>query len=59
MSAKTVVGSGDATVLLELKGQSIRIKRRGQPDLFLPLEVAGEVARFLLAAQAPRALVRA
>ena len=60
MSAKTVVGTGDATILLELKGQSVRIKRRGQPDLFLPLEVAGEVGRFLLAAGArPPRLARA
>lgn len=59
LSAKAVVGSGDATILLELKGQSIRIKRRGMPDVLVPLEVAGEVGRFLLAAGQRPALVRA
>lgn len=68
MSAKTVLGAGDSTLLLEIKGQSVRIKRRGSPDLFIPLAQAGDVARFLLAAAqagAPaaaatgRALVRA
>lgn len=50
MTAKTVVGSGEGTVLLEVRGGSVRIKRRGMPDLFLPLESAGEVGRFLLRA---------
>lgn len=54
VSAKTVVGKGDATVLLEVTGASVRIKRRGMPDLFLPLESAREVGRFLLdAGRAP------
>lgn len=48
--AKTVVGSGEATVVLEVLGASVRIKRRGMPDVFLPLESAGDVGRFLLAA---------
>lgn len=59
LSAKAVVGSGDATILLELKGQSIRIKRRGTPDVFVPLELAADVGRFLVAAGAPRISVRA
>ena len=50
VSARTVVGAGDATVMLEIRGASVRIKRRGMPDLYLPLAAAGEVARFLLAA---------
>lgn len=58
LSSKTVVGRGDASILLEVKGHSVRIKRRGTPDLFLPLDSAAEVGRFLLAASAPP-LVRA
>lgn len=53
VASKTVVGSGEAAVVLEVRGGSVRIKRRGMPDLFLPLESAGEVGRFLL--QAARA----
>ena len=53
LHAKTVVGTGDATILLEIRGASVRIKRRGEPDLFLPLECAAEVGRFLLQAGAP------
>ena len=56
--SKTVVGAGDASILLEIKGRAVRIKRRGMPDLFLPLENAADVGRFLLAAGAP-SLVRA
>lgn len=63
VSARTVVGSGDATILLEVSGASVRIKRRGKPDLFVPLTSAEEVARFLLAAArasaAPTPLARA
>lgn len=65
MSAKAVLGSGEATILLEVKGQSVRIKRRGSPELFIPLAQAGDVARFLLSAAqagapgAGHALVRA
>ena len=55
VSAKTVVGKGEAAVLLEVKGRSVRIKRRGMPDMFLPLESAGEVARFLMMASGARA----
>lgn len=58
IAAKTVVGQGDATILLEVRGRSVRIKRRGMPDLYLPLESAAEVGRFLLGAQKP-SLVRA
>lgn len=50
VTAKAVVGAGDATILLEIQGRSVRIKRRGQPDLLVPLESAREVGRFLLAA---------
>lgn len=50
VSAKAVVGRGDATILLEIQGRSVRIKRRGQPDLLVPLESAADVGRFLLAA---------
>lgn len=53
LCAKTVVGSGDSAIVLEVRGASVRIKRRGQPDLFVPLDVASEVGRFLLAAGAP------
>jgi hypothetical protein len=48
VSAKAVVGSGDATVLLEILGRSVRIKRRGQADVLVPLESAAAVGRFLL-----------
>lgn len=51
--SKTVVGRGDASVLLEVRGRSVRIKRRGAPDVFLPLECAAEVGRFLLGAGKP------
>lgn len=50
VSAKAVVGQGDATFVLEVKGRSVRIKRRGVPDLFVPLESAADVGRFLLQA---------
>ena len=53
ISAKTVVGKGEGTLVLEVKGASVRIKRRGMPDLFVPLESAADVGRFLL--QASRA----
>lgn len=53
VTAKTVVGSGEGAVLLEVRNGVVRLKRRGVPDLFLPLESAGEVGRFLL--QAARA----
>lgn len=59
LCAKTVVGSGDQSILLEVRGASIRIKRRGMPDLFLPLENAAEVGKFLLAAGKPAPLARA
>lgn len=58
VSAKTVVGAGEQAIVLELKGHSVRIKRRGMPDLFVPLELAGEVGRFLMAAGRPVALPR-
>lgn len=48
VASKTVVGSGESAVVLEVKGRSVRIKRRGMPDLFLPLEAAAQVGRFLL-----------
>lgn len=50
VTAKTVVGKGEGTLVLEVKGASVRIKRRGMPDLFVPLESAADVGRFLLAA---------
>lgn len=50
VAAKTVVGKGDATFVLEVKGRSVRIKRRGMPDLFVPLDAAAEVGRFLVQA---------
>lgn len=50
VAARAVVGSGDKTVLLEVKGRSVRIKRRGLPDAFVPIEAAADVARFLMAA---------
>lgn len=49
--AQTVVGSGASTILLEVKGGSVRIKRRGMPDVFVPLDVAAEVGRFLVSAR--------
>lgn len=59
VASKTVVGAGEGSILLEVRGRSVRIKRRGMPDLFVPLENAAEVGRFLLAAATPSALVRA
>lgn len=59
IASKTVVGAGEGSILLEVRGRSVRIKRRGMPDLFVPLENAAEVGRFLLAAATPSALVRA
>ena len=50
ISAKTVVGKGEGSLVLEVKGRSVRIKRRGMPDLFVPLEAAADVGRFLLQA---------
>jgi hypothetical protein len=50
VATRTVIGSGDASVLLEIKGRAVRIKRRGMPDLFVPLEAAAEVGRFLVEA---------
>jgi len=50
VSAKAVVGQGASTILLEIQGRSVRIKRRGQPDLLVPLDAAAEVGRFLLQA---------
>ena len=58
VAAKTVVGAGEHTILLELRGQSVRIKRRGQPDVFVPIALAGEVGKFLLAAGRPVPLAR-
>ena len=59
VSAKSVVGAGEQTILLEVRGGSVRIKRRGAPDVFVPLDVAAEVGRFLLAAgRAPGPLAR-
>lgn len=57
VTAKTVVGAGEQTIVLELRGASVRIKRRGMPDLFVPLELAAEVGRFLQAAARPAPLV--
>jgi hypothetical protein len=48
VASKTVVGAGDAAVVLEVRGRSVRIKRRGAPDLFLPIEAAAQVGQFLL-----------
>jgi hypothetical protein len=53
VTAKTVVGRGDGTLVLEVKAGSVRIKRRGMPDLFVPLEAAADVGGFLLAAAKP------
>ena len=51
IATKTIVGTGETALVLEIKGTSIRIKRRGVPDLFLPLETAAEVASFLMQAR--------
>lgn len=58
VTAKTVVGMGERAIVLEVKGGSVRIKRRGAPDLFVPLEVAADVGRFLLSAAAPIPIAR-
>lgn len=50
LAARTIVGQGDTTLLLEIKGRSVRIKRRGMPEVYVPLDDAAEVARFLLMA---------
>lgn len=50
VSAKTIVGSGDLALVLEIRGRAVRIKRRGMPELYVPLESAGDVAKFLLQA---------
>jgi hypothetical protein len=47
VTARTIVGSGEDALVLEVKGGSVRIKRRGMPELFLPLDAAREVAEFL------------
>lgn len=59
VATKTVVGSGDHSILLEVRGRSVRIKRRGMPDLYVPLDAAAAVGQFLLEASAPSTLVRA
>lgn len=58
VTSKTVIGRGEQAILLEIKGGSVRIKRRGMPDLFVPLELAHEVGKFLIAAGAPAPLAR-
>lgn len=50
VGTRTVVGQGDLSVVLEIKGQAVRVKRRGMPDLYIPLVNAAEVGRFLLEA---------
>lgn len=50
VAARAVVGTGDYAVLLEVKGRSVRVKRRGMPDAYVPIEAAADVARFLMAA---------
>jgi hypothetical protein len=53
VSARTVVGTGEGALVLEVRGGSVRIKRRGTPEVFVPLESAAQVAEFLrLAARA-------
>lgn len=52
VSTRTTVAGGQVT--LEVRGQSIRIKRPGMPEFFLPLEAAGAVARFLAEAATPQ-----
>lgn len=49
MNTRAIVGE----LVLEVKGASVRIKRRGSPDLFVPLEAAEQVAEFLLLAALP------
>lgn len=49
MSSRAIVGE----MVLEVKGESVRIKRRGSPDLFVPLAAAAQVAEFLLLAARP------
>jgi len=52
VATRTVIGSGDGALVLEVRAGSVRIKRRGMPDLFVPLENAAQVGRFLLDAGA-------
>jgi hypothetical protein len=52
VATKTVIGSGADALVLEVRAGSVRIKRRGMPDLFVPLESAAQVGRFLLDAAA-------
>lgn len=59
VTSKTVIGVGEHAILLEVKGHSVRVKRRGAPDLFIPLESARDVAKFLIAAGAPPPMIRA
>jgi hypothetical protein len=58
VASKSVVGAGEHAIVMEVKGRSVRIKRRGMPDLFVPIEVAAEVGRFLMAAGRPMPLAR-
>lgn len=50
IATKTIVADGE--LVLELRGKAVRIKRRGMPELFLPLDAARDVGRFLLDAAA-------
>lgn len=52
VTARAVIGGGEDAIVLEARAGSVRIKRRGMPDLFVPIEAASDVARFLLAASA-------
>ncbi len=38
LSMRTVVGSGPNAIVLEPRGGSVRVKMRGAPELFLPLD---------------------
>jgi hypothetical protein len=58
VTAKAVVGTGEQAIVMEIKGESVRIKRRGMPDLFVPIEAAAEVGRFLIAVGRPVPLAR-
>lgn len=56
--SKTLLGSGDASVLVEPRANAVRIKTRNA-EVYVRHEVAEEVARALLAAAADARRVRA
>jgi hypothetical protein len=59
LNARTVIGDGAHRILVEPKGGSIRVKMRGRPEFFVPLDVAQDLGAVLTGLARQSALVRA